>query len=232
MTILPGWGLLTRRKLSLMGEYIGRGQMVTPATTIQGIVLYLKAPMTQGTPALPSIAPPTYPLDPAHRALKLCVNALTEFSGQPMEHKQWILAAGATLGQPVYRTLLENPPPMGDIIMGTRNKELFCMLMMAFMHGSGMHLLQVTLVADHVHAAFHSIKEWYGSAATSGSIINHYRKKLEGLKLSANTTASEYVNVFQICCQKLEAKNEGYTMDTKRQIFLDKILDDHCDVIK
>jgi hypothetical protein len=94
------------------------------------------------------------------------------------------------------------------------------MLVMAFMHGSGMHLLQVTLVANEGHAAVNSIKEWYGLAARSQSIIDHYWKKLEGLKLHASTTALEYVNVFQICCPKLEAKNKGYTTDTKRQRFL------------
>jgi hypothetical protein len=106
------------------------------------------------------------------------------------------------------------------------------MLVTAFMHGSGMHLLQVTLVANDGHTAFNSIKEWYGLTATNQSIIDHYRKKLEGLKLGANTTASEYVNVFQICCQKLmEAKNEGYTTDTKRQRFLDQILDNDYNVV-
>ncbi len=52
------------------------------------------------------------------------------------------------------------------------------------------------------------------------------------MKLDANTTASEYVIVFQICCQKLKAKNEGYTTDTKRQRFLDQMLDDDYDVVK
>jgi hypothetical protein len=111
--------------------------------------------------------------------------------------------------------------------MERRNKELFHMLLMAFMHGSGM-----TSVADDGHAAFNSIKEWYGLAATSRSIINHYQKKLEGLNLGANTTASEYVNVFQICCQKLEAKNKGYMTDTKRRRFLDQILDNDYNVDK
>jgi hypothetical protein len=69
--ILPGSGLLTRRKLSHVGEYIGRGQTVTPATTIQGIVLYLKTPMTQGTAALLPTAPYVYPPDPTREALKL-----------------------------------------------------------------------------------------------------------------------------------------------------------------
>jgi hypothetical protein len=174
--ILPGSGLLTRRKLSHVEEYIGRGQTGTPPTTIQDIVLYLKHPMTQGTAALPPIVPHIYPPDPTHGALKFYVNALPEFSGQPIKYEQWVLAARATLGQTVYGTLLENPPPPGDVIMETRNKELFHMLMTAFMHGTGMHLLQVTSVAENGHAAFNSIKEWYGSAATSRSIIDHYQR--------------------------------------------------------
>jgi hypothetical protein len=71
--------------------------MVTPATTIQGIVIYLKTPMTQGTAELPPTVPHTYPPDPTRGALKLYVNALTEFSGQPIKYKQWVLAARATL---------------------------------------------------------------------------------------------------------------------------------------
>ena len=78
--ILPGSGLLTRRKLSLVGEYTGRGQTVAPATTIQGIVLFLKTPLTQATTALPPIAPHPYPSDPTRGALKLYVYALTELS--------------------------------------------------------------------------------------------------------------------------------------------------------
>jgi hypothetical protein len=148
--------------------------------------------------------------------LKLYVNSLTEYSGRPIEYEQWVLAARETLSQTVYGTLLENPPPPGGVIMGARSKELFHMLVTAFMHGPGMHLLQVTSVADDGHAAFNSIKEWYGSAATCRSIIDHYWKQLEDLKVNANTTASEYVNVFQICCQKLEAKNKGATQRTQK----------------
>jgi hypothetical protein len=166
--ILPGSGLLTRRKVSLVGEYIiGRGQMVTTATTIQGIVLFLKRPMTQETTAPPPTLPHVHPLDLVRGVLKLYVDALTEFSGQPIKYKQWVLAARAPLGQTVYGTLRENPPPPGDVIMETRNKELFHMLVTACMPGLGMHLLQVTYsVADDGHAAFNSIRngmEWRGS---------------------------------------------------------------------
>ena len=100
------------------------------------------------------------------------------------------------------------------------------------MKGLAMHLLQGLAGNDDGHAAWNAIKIWYGSEATSRTIIDHYRKKLEGLTLDQNTTASEFVNVFIICCQKLEAKHEGYSMATKKQRFLDHILDDNYDVIK
>jgi hypothetical protein len=132
--------------------------------------------------SIPGLAldPSKYPLDPIRGTLKLYINALTEFSSQPIQYKQWVLVARATLGQTVYGTLLENPPPPGDVIMETRNKELFHMLVMACMRGLKMHLLQVTYsVADDGHAAFNSIKEWNGSAATSWSIIHHFWTKVE-----------------------------------------------------
>jgi hypothetical protein len=101
--------------------------------------------------------------------------------------------------------------------MVMRNIKLYLMFVTVFMNGSGMHLLNA-VANRNGHTAFSSAtKDWYGLvASTSWSIIPHYyRKTLEGLKLDINKTASEYVNVFHICCRKLEAKNEGYTADTK-----------------
>jgi hypothetical protein len=137
----------------------------------------------------------------------------------------------SNIGSDRLGQVVEDFSPSGDIVLETRNNELYHMFVTAYMNGSGMHLLNS--VADQEgHAAFTAIKDWYGLAAKSRSIIDHYRKKLEELKLDANRTASEYVNAFRICCQKLEAKNEGYTPDTKRERFLDQILDDDYDVVK
>jgi cysteinyl-tRNA synthetase len=59
-----------------------------------------------------------------------------------------------------------------------------------------------------------------------------YRNKLETLRLDEGTKASTYVNDFIICCQKLEEKNKGYTLSTKRQTFFDQITDEEYDVAK
>ena len=158
ITILPNSGLLTRRKLSLIGQYIGKGQNVTPAITMPGIVLFLNTPTVQATTGPPPIGSPIHPPDPTRGALKLYVNGLTEFSRNPIEYEQWELAARATLGQTVYGKLLETPPPTGDIILETRNNELYHMFVTAFMNSSGMHLLN--LVADQDgHTAFTAIKD-------------------------------------------------------------------------
>jgi hypothetical protein len=49
--------------------------------------------MTPGIPTPPTGLPPICTPDPAHGALKLHVNSLTEFSVQPIEYEQWELAA-------------------------------------------------------------------------------------------------------------------------------------------
>ena len=77
--------------------------------------------------------------------------------------------------------------------METRDKELFFMLTSALMKGSGMHIINV-MNNESGHKAIQDIETWYGSAATSRTIIDHYRSRLEELKLTEETTASSYVN--------------------------------------
>ena len=105
------------------------------------------------------------------------------------------------------------------------------MLTSALMKGSGMHIINV-MNNESGHLAIQDVETWYGSAATSRTIINHYRSRLEGLKLTEETTASSYVNEFLICSSKLKKKREGYTTATKRHKFLDQIKDDYYDVVK
>ena len=57
----------------------------------------------------------------------------------------------------------------------------------------------------------------------SRTIIDHYNSRLEGLRLTEETTTSSYVNEFLICSSRIEKKREGYTAATKRHKFLDQI---------
>ena len=105
------------------------------------------------------------------------------------------------------------------------------MLTSALMKGSVMHIINA-MNNEREHQSIQDIETWYGSAATSRTIINHYRSRLEGLKLTEETTASSYVNEFLICSSKLKKKREGYTVANKKYTFLVQIKDDDYDVVR
>ena len=90
------------------------------------------------------------------------------------------------------------------------------------MKGSGMNIINA-MNDESGHQAIQDIETWYGSAVTNRTIIDHYRSRLDGLRLTEETTASSYVKKFLICSSKLEKKREGYTAATKRHKFLDQI---------
>jgi hypothetical protein len=62
-------------------------------------------------------------------------------------------------------------------------------------------------------------------------IIEHYCTKLQDFQLDKKKVAISYINDFIIWCQKLEKRNEGNMAETKRHKFLEKIMDDDCDII-
>ena len=125
----------------------------------------------------------THTLDPSRGAPKLHVNAIKEFDGQPINYDDWERGFKATLGQTAYATLITTPPTTGNTIMETRDKELFFMLTSALMKGSGMHIINA-MNNDSGHQAIQDIETWYGSAAMSRTIIDHYRSRLERLKMT------------------------------------------------
>ena len=104
-----------------------------------------------------------------------------------------------------YATLITTPPKTGNTIMETRDKELLFMLTSSMMKRSGMHII-IAMNNESGYQAIQDIETWYRSAATSRTIIDHYRSQLEGLRLTEETTASSYINEFLIFSSKLEKK--------------------------
>ena len=231
--ILPAASIVKRRKLEHISKYIARGQAVTRTTTMEEVVEFVNTPVER--PRTPSTGrtgtTTTGAVDPTRGAPRLSVNALTQFCGAPVKFEEWNIMTTATLGQTNYVKLIESPPVLGDVIAETRNTELYHMLVTALMKGSGFHVIS-KVKDNNGHEAWTKIQDWYGSAATGRSIINHYRTQLESLKFDEKTTASEYVNAFSIASQKLEQKNEGDTPESKLVRFLDNITDDDYDVVK
>ena len=114
----------------------------------------------------------THTVDPSRGAPKLHVNAPKEFDGQPINYEDWERGFKATLGQTAYATLITTPPTTGNTIMETRYKDIFFVLTNSIMKESGMHIINL-MNDESGHQAIQDIETWYGSAATSRTIINH-----------------------------------------------------------
>ena len=213
-SLLIGSTTVTWREIERVALFINEGETVRNVTTMADITANLQ---TCGVPSLTAstAAASTQTVDPSRGAPKLHVNALKEFDIQPINYKDWERGFKANLGQTAYATLVGTPPTTGDTIMETRYKDIFFVITNSLMKGSGMHIINA-MNGESGHQAIQDIKTWYGSAATSRNIIDHYRSRLEGLRLTEEKTASYYVNKFLICSSKLEKKREGYTAATKR----------------
>ena len=219
------------RSLSKIAWYLAAGGTITDQTTMQDILQFQHRAKfgNQGTSSqsqnMNTVA------DVMRGAPKLSVNELSGFSGDALEFEEWELETKATVGQTVYMKLLENPPAANNIAMVARDVELFNMFVASFLKGSALHVIN-EIDPPSGYKAWEAIQKWYGNDATSRTIIDHYRNKLQNLQLDEDTTASEYVNEFIICCQKLEARNEGMTDATKRAELLGKIINDDYDFMK
>jgi hypothetical protein len=79
--ILGEASVVKRRRLSLIGSYLARGQVIDEDTTMPNIITYLNTPVV---PVInPTAAPPAAPRppDPARGALRLHINSTEKYSG-------------------------------------------------------------------------------------------------------------------------------------------------------
>jgi hypothetical protein len=183
-------------------------------------------PIVQMPAAMP--APPAPP-NVAYGVPKMYVNGLTTFSGLPQDWEPWEKATESTLGQTVYAQLLTTQPAPADLVLTTRNSELYNMFVGATHEGSAQHILQGA--NQDGFSAWTALKKWYGTDEVSRAIVEHYRTKLARLFLDEDTSAGEFINQYIICSQKLHLKGEGVTLTTKKEVFLDKITnDEYCHV--
>ncbi len=221
--ILPTSSVIVKKKLETIGMFVAKGNVVDGAVTMEEVVKLLnQAPTNQGS---------SVSTTKSHATVKVSVNFLKEFSGAPIDWEDWEEKTIATVRQTHFAAVLEGAADTSDPEKVKLNNQFYNVLFTAVREGSAFHLVDGVKEQDG-YLAWKALKDWYGSAATSRTIIDHYRKKLESLRLDDATKASEYVNVFIQCCQKLEAKDEGPSKATKMKMFLDKIVDDDYNVVK
>ena len=211
--------------MARLGTFLASGHVVNVQTTMQNVMVTLSMPMaTTAQAVVPAVL--AMPVDPTRGAPKIYVDALKDFSGDPIDWEEWYIGTGATLGQTAYATLLTDTPgkPLpADTVGMARDRELYNMLKKALYKGTAHHIIDANGLQCG-HDAWTGLKLWYGKAEVSRTLIDHYRNQLNELQLSNKVKANEYINTFIICSRKLEDKHEGYTEATKRGLnFLIKL---------
>jgi hypothetical protein len=225
--LLPNATIVIRRRLYSIGQYATTGENIDATTTMLDILTKLNRNITPTSVAGPSTA---FLADPSRGAPKMYVDGLTEFAGAPIKWEDWSIGTGATLGQTVYSSLLSTAPEEGSILAKTRDRELYFMFKKALYQGAAYHIVERTAATESGYQVWQDLHEWFGSAEVSRTVIDYYRNKLNALKLTQTSEANDYINNYILCSSKLEAKNEGYTAETKLTKFLDGIEDDDYDV--
>jgi hypothetical protein len=226
--LLPNGSLLLRRKLSNVAEYLSSGQNIVPNTTMPDIHRHLSNRKNPAPIQLPP--PPPAAMDPTRGAPKMSINGLEDYCGGATKWPDWEMGTEATIGQSAYAEFLTNPPDPTDLSKMTRNKEFYNMLVKATNQGSATHL--TSKYKNDGHATWVHIQSWYNGESTSRLIIEHFRDKLSKLELDQDETASSFINDFIICHKRLDEKDEGVTAASKRESFLDKIVDDDYNITK
>ena len=226
--ILPDSTIVTRRRLFAIGQYATSGETITAETTMLDILRQVNNRNTSSpsVAAYPAVSVP----DPSRGAPKMYVDGLSEFGGAPIKWEDWSIGTGATLGQTVYSNLLSTAPEEDNVLARTRDRELYFMFKKALYQGAAYHIVERTAAAESGYQVWQDLHEWFGSASVSRTVIDYYRNKLNALKLTQTSEANDYINDYILCSSKLEAKNEGYTAETKLTKFLDGIEDDDYDV--
>jgi hypothetical protein len=123
--------------------------------------------------------------------------------------------------------LLTNPPTPDNIIKVTRDREFFNMLKAATYSGIAYHVVESNSTGQSGHAVLDALTTWYGRAEVSRTIIDHYRSKIQTLRLNESTTGTAFSKDFILCANKLlgvRDKSEGFTPATKLSEFLDEVL--------
>ena len=225
--LLPNATIVIRRHLLSIGQYATAGENIDATTTMQDILARLNTNTIPRSVAGPSTA---YLADPSRGAPNMYVDGPTEFAGAPIKWEDWSIGTGATLWQTVYSSLLSTAPEENSILAKTRDRELYFMFKKALYQGAAFHIVERTAATESSYRVWQDLHEGFGSAEVSRTVIDYYQNKLNALKLTQTSEANDYTNDYILCSSKLEAKNEGYTAETKLTKFLDGIEDDNYDV--
>ena len=105
------------------------------------------------------------------------------------------------------------------------NEKIFHLLQVETSDGNAAHLVDKHDTVRNSHFTFQELIKWYEGDELRTETAEDVRDKLDKLKISTNSNASEYINCFLQHAKHLQELDESYTPSKKIAIFLNQITD-------
>lgn len=226
--------VVKRRKLNLLMQYIAAGAQLGPTTTIADAKAFLDAARKQHQQQQSSSVRFATPVvDPDRGAPKVYTDMLPSFSGDPVDYEDWERKAGATIRQTAYRKYLTRPATKGDVAEEARSSELYNMILQCVGDGHALNTVEKARDDNNGlecgHEAWQALKSWYLDDSQKNQMIEHYESKLRNLSLDNDTTATEFINHYEMYVRKLEKLEGDWSDDKKVREFKARVTSDLYD---
>ena len=212
--------IVKRRKLDLICKYLANGDILTATTTIESVQASVRTsqnpPQQQAAAANAQVAAVN---NVDKYAPKVHTNPLPKFSGDPVDYEDWERRSGATIRQTAYKHYLTRAATVGDPAEEARSSELYYMLQSCVGEGHALNTVEKSKDSNNGVAcgylAWKALNDWYMDPSQTSTMVAHYEGKLDDLLLDNDSTATEFINSFELFIRKLE-KLEGPWSDDKR----------------
>ena len=206
--------LITRRKLDIIRQFLAKGNSLNATIEMTEVSRIVNVPVsTSGTSV--SLSDP----DLIRGAPKVHTNFIANFSGDVVDFEEWSRRAGATIKQSQYKKLIERTAEAGNVVEETRSQELYNMLLNSVADGHALNLVEKARddngKVECGYTAWKALHDWYLSREQQDSMIAHWEKKLRNLQLDQDTSATEYINSFEMYVRKLTELGENWS-DAKK----------------
>ena len=223
-----GLTIVKRRKLDLIGRYLAVEENELNATTsindIRRSVTMREQPTAASADRFDSGAP------------KLYTDPLSEFSGDPIDFEEWEGKSRATIRQTVFREHLDRVADPTKPQEVARDSHLYNMILSAVRKGHAHSRVEKLKdepgIGESGYHAWKTLSEWYLDPSQKSLMLNHYSTKLDALFLDDNTSATEYINKFDLYVRKIEKLDGLWSEEKRLREFLKRVTSQDYDVEK
>ena len=155
--------------------------------------------------------------------VKLQAQQVSSFEGVSLKWHAWKKKTRAAIGTAGMLRILDDSDYADNNPMD--NETIFHLLQVETADDDVAHLVDKHETVRNGHLAFQELIKWYEGDELTTETAEDVRDKLDKLKLSTKSNASEYINCFLQHVKHLQELDESYTPSKTIAIFLNQITD-------